>query len=799
MRLSDLLQNISIKSRLILLLCTSTMAISVSSGYIAYEAFKHKQNLEKQAEGHNQSSRLSDYFDGISSQKALFKNESTSSYNIDQLSQILNNLKERQESYPFIEAELQKLNEMSKSATTEDQNNSTSQRLTKYTTLAESTKDTIKMTKKVSTLKYNKNSHLSDIIEIETVTLPNFLDEISKIFFQINNMSDDKIEASSKYIESNLDSAVELLSIVETWVNDNPRLYSLKFKELNSEFENFSDSTYDFIFDSERTQNTEEQYLALLTKYKEFRTLYNTEIIKTMSKEFDDVSYGLWLTISLMILIITALVTISSFVNSSIIKPLSEFKNLVVKITNDCDFSVRSNEKGNNEIGEMSNSFNELISLLDTSFKEVNIVINATAMGELDKTIKVKGTGDVDKLINGVNSSVANIKRAFEGVDIQMQQLKEGNFKAEVTTELPGEFGKIVGIVADSKKALSKTITDISNTLSALANGQLTERVTSIAKGDLLTLKENVNESIDRVATAVETIQETATHLENGNLTHRITTKQEGQFEQICQALNSSMNSMQNTMGGVIKAATELSDEANQVFENSREISRHIQSQAASIEETSASMEELNMTVRNNADSSNVAKQLSADARDETATSISIMKETTKAMKGIEVMSIKVHEIIQVIDDIAFQTNLLALNAKVEAARAGINGKGFAVVAGEVGNLAQKSADAAKEIKDLVEASVEQTKEGSELVIETSNALNKIDGKMKEAADVFNEISAATNEQAQGIEQVSIAVLSMDKSTQENSIRVEESATTAESMASKAEGLKESMGTFKTE
>ena len=42
------------------------------------------------------------------------------------------------------------------------------------------------------------------------------------------------------------------------------------------------------------------------------------------------------------------------------------------------------------------------------------------------------------------------------------------------------------------------------------------------------------------------------------------------------------------------------------------------------------------------------------------------------------------------------QTNLLSLNASIEAARAGEAGKGFAVVAGEIGGLADESADAVK-------------------------------------------------------------------------------------------------------
>jgi methyl-accepting chemotaxis protein len=81
-------------------------------------------------------------------------------------------------------------------------------------------------------------------------------------------------------------------------------------------------------------------------------------------------------------------------------------------------------------------------------------------------------------------------------------------------------------------------------------------------------------------------------------------------------------------------------------------------------------------------------------------------------MQGIQQSALKMHEIISMIDGIAFQTNILALNAAVEAARAGEQGRGFAVVATEVRSLAQRSADAAKQIRDLIDQSVHQVKHG---------------------------------------------------------------------------------------
>ena len=127
-------------------------------------------------------------------------------------------------------------------------------------------------------------------------------------------------------------------------------------------------------------------------------------------------------------------------------------------------------------------------------------------------------------------------------------------------------------------------------------------------------------------------------------------------------------------------------------------MSQRTEEQAASLEQTAASMEEMTSAVKNNADNAAQASQLAAAARDQAERGGKVVSAAVTAMVGINLASNKIADIIGVIDEIAFQTNLLALNAAVEAARAGEQGRGFAVVASEVRNLASRSAQAAKEI-----------------------------------------------------------------------------------------------------
>ena len=124
-------------------------------------------------------------------------------------------------------------------------------------------------------------------------------------------------------------------------------------------------------------------------------------------------------------------------------------------------------------------------------------------------------------------------------------------------------------------------------------------------------------------------------------------------------------------------------------------LSRGATEQAASLEETSASMEEMASMTRRNAENAAQATRLVSDVAQQVTESNGALGEMVMSMAAIKESSNKVAKIIKTIDEIAFQTNILALNAAVEAARAGEAGMGFAVVADEVRSLAQRSAQAA--------------------------------------------------------------------------------------------------------
>jgi methyl-accepting chemotaxis protein len=226
------------------------------------------------------------------------------------------------------------------------------------------------------------------------------------------------------------------------------------------------------------------------------------------------------------------------------------------------------------------------------------------------------------------------------------------------------------------------------------------------------------------------------------------------------------------------------------------ELSDRTSSQASSIEETANSMEEMTQIVRQNADNARSVNQLAVRAREQAQVGGEVVSRAIAAMSSITSSSMRIKDIIGVIDEIAFQTNLLALNAAVEAARAGEQGRGFAVVAQEVRSLAQRSATAAREIKGLIQASVEQVKEGSGLVNETGKHLHEIVESVARVANIVSDISTASQEQARGLIEINSAVGQVDSMTQRNAAMVEEITLVARDVADQARHLTRVVETF---
>lgn len=287
-----------------------------------------------------------------------------------------------------------------------------------------------------------------------------------------------------------------------------------------------------------------------------------------------------------------------------------------------------------------------------------------------------------------------------------------------------------------------------------------------------------------------------STRMAAGDLTATLAIASNDDLGDVLQALNQLQANLTAIVYDVRSQIDGMMNAAHEISSGNLDLSRRTELQAASLEETAATMDQLTTTVQANAEASARALDLARDAQAAAAEGGAIAGQMERTMTGITQASQRIADITGVIDGIAFQTNILALNAAVEAARAGEAGRSFAVVASEVRMLAQRCAASAKEIKQVVDASVQEIAEGTRLVGSTTSQMRSIDEAVSRVSSIIVEVANASGEQAEGIRQVNQAVAHLDSATQQNAALVEQAAATAQRLADQADVLDEAVRLF---
>lgn len=281
------------------------------------------------------------------------------------------------------------------------------------------------------------------------------------------------------------------------------------------------------------------------------------------------------------------------------------------------------------------------------------------------------------------------------------------------------------------------------------------------------------------------------------DLTLRLPPSRTRELNAIADNVNTFMCYLQGLLQQVGASTRTIAAASHQIAEGNVALSSRTEEQSASLTQTAASMEQIAGIVGNNADNAAHADRLATQAAAVAEQGAALMTAAVEKMSHIESSSLRVTDIVGVIDGIAYQTNILALNAAVEAARAGEQGRGFAVVAAEVRSLALRSASSAKEIRELINDAVTGVQDGSRLVQEAGETMNALVTSVNDVSALMEEVKTASREQSVGIEQVNVAVCQLEGATQQNAALVADVSTTAKAMEEQAAELESVVNRFK--
>ena len=363
------------------------------------------------------------------------------------------------------------------------------------------------------------------------------------------------------------------------------------------------------------------------------------------------------------------------------------------------------------------------------------------------------------------------------------------------------ELRAVEGHMSDERAAQVLVIQglqqDIGRVVAAAIDGDFTQRVgTELADGELRQLAQNVNDLVDTVDRGVGETGTVLAALARADLSLRMSGDYKGAFARLKEDTNGVAEKLGQIVTQLRGTSGALKTATGEILSGANDLSERTTRQAATIEETSAAIEQLSRTVIDNADHAEAASAQAHAVSSDARSGGEVMNQARDAMDRITQSSSKISNIIGLIDDIAFQTNLLALNASVEAARAGDAGKGFAVVAVEVRRLAQSAASASADVKLLIEQSAREVQGGTRLVTNAADKLVTIQQAIDANAALMGTIARASREQAASIDEVNVAVRQLDEMTQHNAALVEETNAAIEQTEAQAQELDQVIGVF---
>ncbi|WP_051960834.1 methyl-accepting chemotaxis protein [Devosia riboflavina] len=402
-----------------------------------------------------------------------------------------------------------------------------------------------------------------------------------------------------------------------------------------------------------------------------------------------------------------------------------------------------------------------------------------------------QGKYDLDVPYQQGKDEIGNMARAVE-------VFRENGLKISQMTE--AEAARIVADEQQRRAMMTDLQAAFGEVVDAAIAGDFTKRVhAEFPDAELNSLARSVNSLVETVDSGVSETGIVLGALAQTDLTVRMQGNFSGAFAKLKNDANAVAETLSDVVGQLKQTSRSIKTATGEILSGANDLSERTTKQAATIEETSAAMEQLAHTVLQNADR---ARDANADAQLVSRTAEEggeVMTRATKAMEQISTSSGKISNIIGLIDDIAFQTNLLALNASVEAARAGDAGKGFAVVAVEVRRLAQSAAQASSDVKALIEASSGEVGAGTKLVAEAAAKLAAMLEAARSNSALMEGMARDSREQAAAIEEVTVAVRQMDEMTQHNAALVEQTNAAIEQTEAQASELDRIVAVFHTD
>lgn len=289
-------------------------------------------------------------------------------------------------------------------------------------------------------------------------------------------------------------------------------------------------------------------------------------------------------------------------------------------------------------------------------------------------------------------------------------------------------------------------------------------------------------------------------------------------FNRMVAKIRKSMNTVMDNAAQVEQAARGIAAKAETTGQEVLAQKDNTDQVASATTEMAASAvqvrENANHTTRKSAEtaqSANSGEQLARAAVQGIEMLNAEVEGGAERIKGLNLRTSQMANMLEEISNIAEQTNLLALNAAIEAARAGEQGRGFSVVADEVRALASRTQVSTEEIRSTINGLKNEVVEcvaamshASEMAGDQVDAILKVESELQSIASAVREITSlngemesAANEQSDVSEAINQNVIEISRSAEQASTDAQETAGIAGDLLVMAEALRKTIEQFR--